>query len=179
MTPPGCTYSASVRDQIVEMLPNLRAFSRTLVHDSARADDLVQDTVLKAFANIERFQNGTNLQAWLFTILRNTFYSQIRKRHGEVEDVDGQYAANATVAPDQMMRLDARDFRKAMAKLNSEQREALILVGPAGCSYEEAAEICGCAVGTIKSRVNRARLRLSACLEDDCQDTNTVMEAVR
>jgi RNA polymerase sigma-70 factor (ECF subfamily) len=167
MTAPDGTEAGSVRQQIVEMLPNLRAFSRTLVNDVARADDLVQETLLKAFVNVDRFQNGTNLQAWLFTILRNTFYSELRKRRGEVEDVDGHYAANTVTEPVQTMKLDARDFRKAMAKLNSEQREALILVGPAGFSYEEASEICGCAVGTIKSRVNRARVRLNSYLDAD------------
>jgi RNA polymerase sigma-70 factor (ECF subfamily) len=160
------SHAADVRERIVELLPNLRAFARTLVPDSTMADDLVQETVVKAFANLDRFQAGTNLQAWLFTILRNSFYTEIRRRRGEVEDVDGRHAEAVADDPVQASELDARDFRRAMATLSREQREALILVGPAGFSYEEAAEICGCAVGTVKSRVNRARLRLTEVIEN-------------
>jgi RNA polymerase sigma-70 factor, ECF subfamily len=166
MTSPDGMETNGVRDQIVEMLPSLRAFSRTLVRDASSADDLVQEAVLKAFGNISKFQDGTNLQAWLFTILRNTFYSEVRKRRREVEDVDGQHASRAVVEAPQISKLESRDFRKAMATLKSEQREALILVGPAGFNYEEAAEICGCSIGTIKSRVSRARLRLQSRLEE-------------
>jgi|APTNR8051073442_1049403.scaffolds.fasta_scaffold04187_7 RNA polymerase sigma-70 factor (ECF subfamily) len=159
-----------VRDQIVSMLPNLRAFARTLASDAATADDLVQDTVVKAFNNLHRFEVGTNLHGWLFTILRNTFYSDLRKRRGVVEDVDGTHAEAVIHQPSQYAKLDARDFRKAMAMLACEQREALILVGPAGFSYEEAADVCGCAVGTIKSRVNRARERLNELLNSEHDD---------
>jgi RNA polymerase sigma-70 factor (ECF subfamily) len=126
-----------------------------------RADDLVQETLMRAIANIDRFQPGTNMQAWLFTILRNLFHSEYRKRRREVEDADGKYAAALSVQPDQLPHLDFEDLQKALARLPHDQREALLLVGASGFSYEQAAEICGCAVGTIKSRVNRARNRLA------------------
>ncbi len=158
---------SELKEEIVGLLPNLRAFARTLVSDPSAADDLVQESITKALANLDRFQIGTNLQAWLFTILRNTFYSGIRKRRREVEDADGEYANRVVSAPTQLAKLDSRDFRRALANLAFEQREALILVGPAGFSYEEAAEICNCAVGTIKSRVNRGRARLTQIMGHD------------
>ena len=125
------------------------------------ADDLVQDTLMRAWGKMDRFQAGTNLHAWLFTILRNLFHSEYRKRRREVEDADGKYAAALSVQPEQMPHLDFEDLQKALARLPHDQREALLLVGASGFSYEQAAEICGCAVGTIKSRVNRARNRLA------------------
>lgn len=155
----------SVRDQIIAVIPSLRAFARALVNDRDRADDLVQETLVKALGNIDRFRTGTNIRAWLFTILRNTFFSELRKHRREVADVDGKYAAQLTTRAVQVEKIEFQDFRKALARLPSEQREALILVGPAGFSYEEAAAICKCAVGTIKSRVNRARVRLAQMLE--------------
>ena len=106
------------------------------------------------------FKEGTNLKAWLFTILRNTYFSERRKRRREVEDADGSYAARLATHPAQHGHMEMQDFRAALVRLPDDQREALILVGAAGFSYEEAAEISGCAVGTIKSRVNRARNRL-------------------
>src|SRR6185369_16848825 len=126
-----------------------------------RADDLVQETMLRAIANIDSFQPGTNMSAWLFTILRNHFRSEYRKRRREVEDADGHYAETLTSHPEQHGRVELTEFRGALSKLPEEQREALILVGASGFSYEEAAEICGCAIGTVKSRVNRARTRLA------------------
>ncbi|NIK50151.1 RNA polymerase sigma-70 factor (ECF subfamily) [Variibacter gotjawalensis] len=120
--------------------------------------------MLRALANINSFQPGTNMSAWLFTILRNLFRSEYRKRKREVEDTDGSYAESLKSQPEQNSRVEFEEFRTALAKLPSDQREALILVGASGFSYEEAAEICGCAVGTIKSRVNRARGRLAGLL---------------
>ena len=114
-----------------------------------------------------RSSEGTNLKAWLFTILRNTYFSERRKRRREVEDADGSYAATLATHPEQHGHMDMQDFRAALARLPDDQREALILVGAAGFSYEEAAEISGCAVGTIKSRVNRARNRLGEMLGMD------------
>lgn len=154
-----------LRQQIVQLLPNLRAFARTLTNNHAQADDLVQETVVKALANLDRFQQGTNLNAWLFTILRNTYYSELRKRRREVEDPDDIHAGSRAVEPDQIHALHLNEFREALAKLPDEQREALILVGASGFAYEEAAAICGVAVGTIKSRVNRARRRLAQLLD--------------
>jgi RNA polymerase sigma-70 factor, ECF subfamily len=129
---------------------------------SERADDLVQETLLKAWAHLDSFQEGTNLRAWLFTILRNAYISALRKKRREVEDADGKQAATLSVAPAQQSHIDMQDVRAALDLIPPDQREALVLVGAAGLSYEEAAEIVGCAVGTIKSRVNRARHRLAS-----------------
>ena len=156
-----------LRDKIVELLPNLRAFARTVSNDPSKADDLVHDTIVKALANLDSFEFGTNLQAWLFTILRNHYYTEVRKRRREVEDVDGVRASRLVSKPSQLDHLAVNDFKTALATLPDEQREALVLVGGSGFSYEKAAEICGCAVGTIKSRVNRARTRLTEILERD------------
>ena len=136
----------------------------SLCGDIERADDLVQETLLKAWDHLESFQEGTNLRAWLFTILRNTYFSECRRRRREVEDRDGTKAAELAVHPGQHGHLDMQDFRRALNVLPPDQREALILVGAAGFSYEEAAAISGCAVGTIKSRVNRARSKLTELL---------------
>jgi len=161
----------SLRDDILASVPSLRAFAISLSGNGDRADDLVQETLLRALANIDSFQPGSNLPAWLFTILRNLFHSEYRKRRREVEDPDGSYAGRLKAQPEQGSRLDFEDFRTALAKLPPDQREALLLVGASGFSYEEAANICQCAVGTIKSRVNRARSRLANLLAvDDVED---------
>ncbi len=152
------------KSELIELLPSLRAFARSLAHNPAQADDLVQDTLVKALANVERFEPGTNLRAWLFTILRNHYYSQLRKSKREVEDADGKFAARLASRPEQDGNVDLEDFKVAFAQLAPDHREVLTLVGASGCSYEEAANICGCAVGTIKSRVNRARKRLADLL---------------
>lgn len=153
--------------ELVHHIRDLRAFARTFHRDAARADDLVQEAILKAWSNHEKFQQGTNMRAWLFTILRNTFLSEMRKKRREVEDVDGVYAAQLAEKPRQDHALEFQDFRRALVEIPEDQREALILVGASGFSYEEAAEICDCAVGTIKSRVNRARKRLAEVLDVD------------
>ena len=149
---------------MLALLPNLRAFGFSLCGDSERADDLVQETLLKAWQNLDKFTEGTNLRAWLFTILRNTYFSQLRQKGREVEDVDGKQAASLAVAPAQHDHLDMQDFLAALNMISAEQREALVLVGAAGMSYDEAAEVAQCAVGTIKSRVNRARIQLTRIL---------------
>ena len=156
-----------LRDQILAAIPSLRAFAISLSGNVDRADDLVQETILRAFANIHSFQPGTNMPAWLFTILRNLFRSEYRKRRREIEDSDGSFAETLKSHPDQVGRVEFQDVRTARAQLPDEQREALILVGASGFSYEEAADICQCAVGTIKSRVNRARSRLAKLLSVD------------
>lgn len=140
----------SVRQEILGSVPGLRAFAISLCGNVDRADDLVQEALLRALANIHSFQPGTNMSAWLFTILRNHFRSEYRKRRREVEDADGHYADSLTSHPEQHGQLELSEFREALAKLPEEQREALILVGASGFSYEEAAEICGCAIGTVK-----------------------------
>src|SRR5262249_15685624 len=148
-------------------MTNLRAFAVSLCGDREHADDLVQETLFKARNHLDSFHEGTNLKAWLFTILRNTYFSERRKRRREVEDADGSYAATLATHPEQHGHMDMQDFRAALTRLPDDQREALILVGAAGFSYEEAAEISGCAVGTIKSLVNRARNQLADMLATD------------
>jgi RNA polymerase sigma-70 factor, ECF subfamily len=160
----------ALRDQILAAVPSLRAFAISLSGNVDRADDLVQETLLRALANIHSFQPGTNMPAWLFTILRNLFRSEYRKRRREVEDSDGRYAESLKSHPEQPGRVEFEELREALAKLPPDQREALILVGASGFSYEEAAAICDCAVGTIKSRVNRARTRLAEQLAIDSAD---------
>src|ERR1700726_4170942 len=154
----------AIRDQVLSTVPSLRAFAISLCGNIDRADDLVQETLLRALSHIDSFEPGTNMPAWLFTILRNLFRSEYRKRRREVEDADGSYAEALTSLPDQSSHLEMNEFRRALELLPTEQRESLILVGASGFSYEEAAQICGCAVGTIKSRVNRARSRLAVIL---------------
>ena len=158
------TLAPDVREAMLSAVPSLRAFAISLSGNVDRADDLVQETLLRAMANIDTFEPGTNMSAWLFTILRNLFRSEYRKRRREVEDTDGSYAESLKSHPEQNSRLEFQEFRAALAKLPPDQREALILVGASGFSYEEAAAICECAVGTIKSRVNRARTRLADLL---------------
>jgi RNA polymerase sigma-70 factor (ECF subfamily) len=160
----------SVRDAVLAAVPSLRAFAISLCGNVDRADDLVQETLLRALANIDSFEPGSNMPAWLFTILRNLFRSEYRKRRREVEDADGTYAQSLKSQPEQSSRIEFQEFRAALAKLPPDQREALILVGASGFSYEEAAQICGCAVGTIKSRVNRARVRLAQMLSIESAD---------
>ena len=145
-------------------LPNLRAFAVSLTGKHDKADDLVQETIMKAWSKQHLFQPGSNMNAWLFTILRNEFYSQMRKRGREIQDSDGLFTERMSVHPAQYGALDLQDFRAALDQLPAAQREAIILVGASGFAYEEAAEICGCAIGTIKSRVNRARNRLAELL---------------
>lgn len=122
---------------------------------------------MKAWTNLPKFEVGTNLRAWLFTILRNTYFSNLRKRRREVEDADGAMAERLSVLPEQLGHMDVVDFKKAFAQLTDDQKEVLLLVGAEGFSYEEAAEITGCAIGTVKSRVNRARSALGRILQMD------------
>ncbi|MFC4172998.1 sigma-70 family RNA polymerase sigma factor [Microvirga sp. GCM10011540] len=158
-------------EELLAAIPHLRAFATSLCGNRDRADDLVQDTLARAWAKMDRFEAGTNLNAWLFTILRNLFFSEHRKKVREVEDADGSHASRLFTLPEQTARLEMQDFRRALMKLPSDQREALLLVGAEGYAYEEVAEICGCAVGTIKSRVNRARTRLAALLGLEDEDS--------
>lgn len=159
--------SPTIKAELLAAIPSLRAFAMSLSGNMDRADDLVQETLVKAWTNLGSFTEGTNMAAWLFTILRNLFYSEYRKRRREVADPDGRIAARLTSSPTQGAHMDFLDFNEALQQLSADQREALILVGASGMSYEEAAEICGCAVGTMKSRVNRARNRLAQLLAMD------------
>jgi RNA polymerase sigma-70 factor (ECF subfamily) len=158
------------RDELLVHIPSLRAFAVSLSGQLDRADDLVQETLVKAWRNLDSFTEGTNMRAWLFTILRNVYISEIRRRRREVQDTDGAFAEGVAVAPQQNGHMDLVDFRKALNDLPNEQREALVLIGAAEFSYEEAAEIAGCAVGTVKSRVNRARTALARRLNLDAAD---------
>jgi RNA polymerase sigma-70 factor (ECF subfamily) len=156
--------SAQIKADLIAVIPNLRAFAVSLSGNPDRADDLVQETLVKAWSNLGSFVEGTNLPAWLFTILRNIYYSEYRKRRREVADTDGTIAGKLAAAPAQHGHMDFLDFRSALQRLPTDQREALILIGASGLSYEEAAAVCNCAVGTMKSRVNRARNRLADML---------------
>lgn len=151
--------------ELVTLIPHLRAFARTLTGDATQADDLAQDAMIKAWDARRSFQLGTNMKAWTFMILRNQFYSDKRRSWRQTQ-LDQEAAERTLVAvddPEAPVALD--ELRLAMAMLPHEQREALILVGAGGFAYEEAADICGCAVGTVKSRVSRARKALQGILE--------------
>ncbi len=161
------SISNQFRENLLAAIPSLRAFGMSLTSRSDRADDLVQETMIKAWSHHQSFIEGTNMKAWLFTILRNEFYTQLRKRKREVEDADGVYSNSVSVQGNQQSHLELADLTLALAKLPEDQREAVVLVGASGFSYEEAAEICGCAVGTVKSRVSRARERLTELLQLD------------
>ena len=157
--------SAELKREMLSVIPNLRAFALSLTKAGDRADDLVQETLMKAWNKFHLFEEGTNLKAWLFTIMRNEFYSQMRKAGREVQDSEGIMASQMATHPQQEGHMDLDDFRSALEHLPEDQREALMLIGASGFSYEEAADIIGVAVGTIKSRVSRARTRLMADLE--------------
>ena len=156
---------AAFKRELVGLIPHLRAFARTLCGDPAAADDLAQDAMMKAWDARTSFQPGTNMKAWTFMILRNQFYSE-KRRSWRQSQLDQEAAERTLVAADDPAAPIALDeLRQALASLPDEQREALILVGAGGFAYEEAAEICGCAVGTVKSRVSRARRALHGILE--------------
>ncbi len=161
---------ASFQETLVEHLPHLRAFARLLARNRAMADDLVQETVLRALCNIDKFVPGTNMKAWLSTILRNEFYNELRSR--------ARMAAYVAIprpqghAGEQESHAEMRDFEKAFHELPAVQREALSLVGISGFSYDEAAEIAGCAQGTVKSRVCRARTELKLRLDGEMPPAN-------
>jgi RNA polymerase sigma-70 factor (ECF subfamily) len=158
------------KKELVTLIPHLRAFARTLCGDPTGADDLAQDAMMKAWDARASFQMGTNMKAWTFMILRNQFYSE-KRRSWRQSQLDQEAAERTLVAvddPEAPVALD--ELRLSLGMLPAEQREALILVGAGGFAYEEAAEICGCAVGTVKSRVSRARRALQAILEAGAYD---------
>jgi RNA polymerase sigma-70 factor (ECF subfamily) len=167
----GSPLSDELRAGLLKAIPHLRAFAISLTGKVDQADDLVQEAILRGLSHLDSFTPGTDLQAWLFTILRNLFYTSLRKRRREVEDPDGVIAGMLSTAPEQHGRLDLNDLRTALGRLSVEQREALLLVGAEGMSYEEAAAICEVNIGTIKSRINRARTRLAELL--DVADTDS------
>jgi RNA polymerase sigma-70 factor (ECF subfamily) len=150
---------------ILEHLPALHRYALGLVRNFHTAQDLVHDTVVKAYASIDKFLPASNLRAWLFTILRNTFYSQMRKQKREVADPDGLYAAALVTHPEHDARLAMGEFLNAFKQLSCEHRDIITLVGVAGHSYSVASDIIGVPVGTAKSRLSRARAQLSETLE--------------
>jgi RNA polymerase sigma-70 factor (ECF subfamily) len=162
---PDGERDAIFRRGLVALIPQLRAFARTLAGDPTAADDLAQDAMMKAWDARASFEIGTNMKAWTFMILRNQFYSEKRRSWRQVQ-LDQEAAERTLVAIDDPASPVALDeLRLGLGMLPAEQREALILVGAGGFAYEEAAEICGCAVGTVKSRVSRARRALQLILE--------------
>ena len=155
---------AQFQADLVALLPQMRAFARSLTGDRAQADDLAQEAMLKAWRGRGGFQPGTNMKAWTFMIVRNQFLSD-KRRSWRSQPLDPEVAERTLIAADNPgATLEVADVRRAMMMLSDEQREALILIGAAGMSYEEAAEICQTAVGTIKSRVSRARTALQIIL---------------
>jgi RNA polymerase sigma-70 factor (ECF subfamily) len=156
---------AAFKGELVTLIPHLRAFARTLTGDPTAADDLAQDALIKAWDARASYQMGTNMKAWTFMILRNQFYSEKRRswRQTQLDQEAAERTLMAVDDPESPVALD--ELRLGLGMLPPEQREALILVGAGGFAYEEAAEICGCAVGTVKSRVSRARRALQGILE--------------
>lgn len=143
--------------EMVALIPKMRAYALILTRSSADADDVVQDTMLRAWRFRERFEPGTNLKAWLFRILRNEFLSRTAVTGRTVQDVDGKAAAALTIEADQELKVRYGELLGALDRLSPDTRDAILLTAGSGFTYDEAAELCGCAVGTVKSRVNRAR----------------------
>jgi RNA polymerase sigma-70 factor (ECF subfamily) len=160
----------ALRDELVRWIPNLRAFAMSLSQGAQQADDLVQDTLLKALANLDKFEQGTNMKAWLFTILRNSFYNDVRyQKYHQTSPIDEVTPSAIQALATQDKYIEFQDVIKGMQALVPEQREAIILIAAEGLSYEEAAEICGCPVGTVKSRLSRARQRLTEYLHGEVE----------
>jgi RNA polymerase sigma-70 factor (ECF subfamily) len=178
---PDPAREAAFKAELVGLIPHLRAFARTLAGDPTSADDLAQDAMMKAWDARESYQMGTNMKAWTFMILRNQFYSEKRRSWRQTQ-LDQEAAERTLVAvddPEAPVALD--ELRLGLSMLPAEQREALILVGAGGFAYEEAADICGCAVGTVKSRVSRARRALQGILESGAykRDGASASDAMR
>lgn len=156
---------ADIRRQIAKLLPDLRAFARFLVRDRIAADDIVQDSIVRALAALDQFQPGTNLKAWLFTILRNQFYEQGRRRKREVSALQERFDEEEAADPQQLARVEITDLQQLIWRLPPRLREALILVGAQEMSHEEAAAICNVPVGTMKARLSRARSELAELID--------------
>ncbi|WP_264048483.1 sigma-70 family RNA polymerase sigma factor [Methylobacterium flocculans] len=160
----GEALSAEIRAGMTAQMPGLLRFALSLTKDRSRAEDLVQETLMRGWRSRHTYQPGTNLGAWLTMILRNTFYTYHRRRTYEVEDPDDRHAGSMTIAPSQEDGLHLQDMQAALAQLSAEHRETLVLIVLNDLSYEEAAVAMGCKVGTVKSRVSRARERLTHIL---------------
>lgn len=158
------------RDEVIALIPHLRAYARAITRNTTDADDLVQDALMRAWRYRSGYAPGTNLKAWLFRILRNELVNQLRARRATVEDVGGKFAAALVTPAAQDWHVTYSELLRALDLLSEETREAVLLVAAAGLTYEEAAVACGCATGTMKSRVNRARQLLTRALEDKGKD---------
>jgi RNA polymerase sigma-70 factor (ECF subfamily) len=155
------------RSALVDLIPHLRAYARSLTHNRDRADDLVHDAAVRALAAAHQFTPGSNFKAWMFVILRNLHYNHAHKGHWRNVPFDEVMGPKHSIPPTQEAALEFCDFRRAFGRLSDAQREVLMLVGASGLSYEEAAKVCNCAVGTIKSRASRAREELTRLLSED------------
>lgn len=151
-------------DDVVQLIPALRAFARTFCKESSDADDLVQETLMKAIAKIDSYEHGTRLKSWLFTIMRNTFYNRIIVTRRESPGSADCVSSRPVVGPTQEWAIRSHELREAIDRLPDQQKQAVILVGLLGTSYKDAAEMCSCNIGTIKSRLNRSRMTLMADL---------------
>jgi RNA polymerase sigma-70 factor (ECF subfamily) len=173
-------YQPAAQRDMVELIPALRAFARSLCRNTEDADDLVQETLTKAIANVDKFEAGTRLKSWLFTIMRNTFYSRIKVAARESPGALGCVSEQPSAAESQEWTQRSREVARAIDLLPEEQRQVIVLVCMIGISYDEAAEICGCQIGTIKSRINRARTNLADILGDrssaEAADANAVIK---
>jgi RNA polymerase sigma-70 factor (ECF subfamily) len=177
-SPRPAANPATFKRELTGVIPHLRAFARGLCGRPDLADDLVQETLLKAWAAQERFEPGTSMRAWTFVILRNAYLTDMRRNRFRA-DYDETVAERILVAPAaQEGPMHLSDMHRALLTLPPERREALLLVGAGGFSYEEAAQICGCAVGTIKSRVGRARAALSQMIENGHIPRRSTSDAV-
>ncbi|HEX7946922.1 MAG TPA: sigma-70 family RNA polymerase sigma factor [Phenylobacterium sp.] len=172
---------AAFQRDLTALIPRMRAFARGMCHDATAADDLAQEGLLKAWTARGSYQPGTNLKAWVFMIMRNAFYSEKRRSWRSVP-LEQDMAERKVAVSDPGAAIELDELRRALLLLPDEQREALILIGAGGWSYEEVAEMCGCAVGTIKSRVSRARDRLAlifaeaAIPKDDIRPTGAMAD---
>ena len=153
--------------ELLACIPDLRNFALSLARNRDRADDLVQDTIVRALTAAHQFRAGTNLKAWLFVILRNHYFGELRSSRMIAQSLDDPMTHEPGVPPNQMVTLEFSDFRRAFWQLDGNWREALILVAAGGLSYEEAAKVCDCPIGTIKSRISRARSELQRLLDDE------------
>jgi RNA polymerase sigma-70 factor, ECF subfamily len=160
-TVPSGQHQVTIQDQVVDLIPALRAFARTFVSANHEGDDLVQETLFRALRSIDRFEEGTNLKSWLFTIMHNVFRTQYKVRKREAPGVIDCAEMPIPMAAPQDWHVLNKDLRKALQSLSPEHRDVIILVAGYGLSYKEAADICDCAIGTIKSRLNRARDELA------------------
>jgi RNA polymerase sigma-70 factor (ECF subfamily) len=154
-------FTSMMKDDIVALLPDLRAFARFMCREREAADDLVQNTVLAALDKHDQFAPGTNLKGWLFTIMRNRFYSDLRTQRRRPAPIDHDAIAPLAAVDNPEATLELKELSSALFRLSPQAREALVLVGAGGFSYEEAARLCGCSVGTLKARVSRARKQLA------------------